>query len=340
MKKSLLIAAGLLTFGISAALTPKVNANGTFNVVAGQPGTISFTGSGTAQFNNSLGTNNSFQVGSSTNLGVNANVSSTNGYGVGSTADLQLAGSSQLQQVIGTSGTTSERIDTQAHEAASEYMSSWEVEFGVKADYASNGYASEREWQVAYDREYNSQYSSARESSQATASSNASSGTISGSFKTIEAGTAQASGNASDWGTAAESAAIVEVGAKADYAASGYESEAAWQSAYDQSYNAAYANASAASNRYSDSTVVVNGIGSDANVYVEGGSGETQGSNFNVDIGVLTTVNDNGDTISASTSSTDTASGSAGASLATSSFANQSTSSTASGFLQAFGAGS
>ena len=149
MKRSLLIAAGLITFGISGALAPKVNASGTFNVAAGTPGAITFSGSGTAQFNNSLGTNNSFQVGSSTNLGVNANVSSTNGYGVDAVSDLQLAGSTQLQQVIGTSGTTSERIDTQAHEAASQHMSSWEVEYGAKSDYASNGYASEREWQVA-----------------------------------------------------------------------------------------------------------------------------------------------------------------------------------------------
>jgi hypothetical protein len=98
--------------------------------------------------------------------------------------------------------------------------------------------------------------------------------------------------------------------------------EVEWQAEYDRSYNAAYANASAASNRYSDSTVNVTGIGSDASVNA------SDTSNFLVDItqsGV------------AATSSTSTANGSAGASLATSSFANQSSSSTASGFLQAFG---
>jgi hypothetical protein len=98
--------------------------------------------------------------------------------------------------------------------------------------------------------------------------------------------------------------------------------EAEWQAEYDRSYNAAYANASAASNRYSDSTVNVKGIGSDASVNA------SDTSNFLVDItqsGI------------AATSSTSTANGSAGASLATSSFANQSSSSTASGFLQAFG---
>ena len=51
-------------------------------------------------------------MGSSTNLGVNANVSSTIGYGVDAIKYLQLAGSTQLQQVIGTSGTASEKVDT------------------------------------------------------------------------------------------------------------------------------------------------------------------------------------------------------------------------------------
>ena len=329
MKKNLLIAAGLITFGISGALTTKVDANEMFNVVAGTPGTIQFSGSGTAQFNNSLGTNNSFQVGSSTNLGVNANVSSTNGYSVAATGDLQLAGSTQLQQVIGTSGTSSERIDTQAHEYASEAMRSWETTYGAKSEWESNGYESEREWQRSWDREYNTQYSASRESSQSRSNTNGSDGTISGSFRTIEAGTARSSGNATDWGSSAEVAASAEYGASwQEVDGTGVDSEgrteADWQVGYDRSYNAAYANASAASNRYSDSTVDVAGIGSDANVFAK------EGSSFLVDVAVIT---------GGSSSSTDTASGSSGASLATSSFANQSSSSTASGFLQAFGSG-
>ena len=327
MKKNLFVAAGLIAFGISGALTTKVNAND-FDVDALTPGSITFTGSGTAQFNNSLGTNNSFQVGSSTNLGVNANVSSTNGYGVDAIGDLQLAGSTQLQQVIGTSGTASEKVDTQAHDTATDYMRSWEGTNGAKSDYASNGYSSEREWQRAYDREYNTAYSNARSSTQSATSSNASDGTISGSFRTIEAGTARSSGNSTDWSSAAESEAIATYGSawvedsnNVGFDANG-RTKSEWQSDYDQSYNAAYANASASSNRYSDSVVDVAGIGSDANVFAE------QGSSFKVDVDVIT---------GGSTSSTDTASGSAGASLATSSFANQSSSSTASGFLQAFG---
>ena len=342
MKKALLIAAGLITFGVSGTLTTKVNASPAathdFDVNAGTPGTLTFSGSGTAQFNNSLGTNNSFQVGSSTNLGVNANVSSTNGYGVDALGDLQLAGSTQLQQVIGTSGTASQKVDTQAHETASDYMRSWENTHGSRSTYDNTRYSSEREWQRAYDREYNTQYSSARESTQSAASSNSSDGTISGSFRTIEAGTARSSGDSTDWASSATTAANDEVGVWAEVGTTGVDAsgrtKSQWQSAYDSSYNSAYANASAASNRYSDSTVNVTGIGSDANVYVQGGTGSVTGSNFNVDIGVLTDGSGN----SLSSSSTDTASGSAGASLATSSFANQSSSSTASGFLQAFGA--
>ena len=327
MKKNLLMVAGLFAFTISGTLTTKVNAND-FEVDAQIPGDVNFTGSGTAQFNNSLGTNNSFQVGSSTNLGVNANVSSTNGYGVDAIGDLQLAGSTQLQQVIGTSGTASEKVDTQAHDTASNHMRSWENTHGAKSDYANNNYTSEREWQRAYDREYNTAYSNARSSTQSATSSNASDGTISGSFRTIEAGTARSSGNSTDWASSAETAAISDHGsAWAEVGSTGVDadgrSKSQWQAAYDSSYNAAYANASAASNRYSDSVVDVAGIGSDANVYAQ------EGSSFKVDVGVIT---------DGSTSSTDTASGSAGASLATSSFANQSSSSTASGFLQAFGA--
>ena len=70
--------------------------------------------------------------------------------------------------------------------------------------------------------------------------------------------------------------------------------EAEWQVEYDRSYNSAYANASAASNRYSDSTVNVTGIGSDATVLA------SETSNFLVDI-----------TQQTATSSTSTANGSA-----------------------------
>ncbi len=76
MRKSLLVAASLFTAATSATTFAEIaKASPQFKVTAASPGSIDFTGSGTAQFNNSIGTNNSFQVGSSTNLGVNASAS-------------------------------------------------------------------------------------------------------------------------------------------------------------------------------------------------------------------------------------------------------------------------
>ena len=330
MKKSLLVAASLLSFGVASTLTSTSKAEDMFQVVAASPGTINFSGSGTAQFNNSLGTNNSFQVGSSTNLGVNASVSSTTGYSVDSTADLGLAANTTLNQVIGTSGARSESSQerVRAHETARQAMSSWEAEYGASWEYGnSSGYNSAADWQAGYDAEYERQYNTARSSSVSneSSSSSANDGTISGSFRTVEAGTARASGNASDWDASATTEASAKWGADYESRGSNYSamSEAEWQVEYDRSYNSAYASASAASNRYSDSTVNVTGIGSDATVIA------SDASNFLVDIGQNSDANP--------TSSTSTANGSAGASLATSSFANQSSSSTASGFLQAFG---
>jgi hypothetical protein len=70
--------------------------------------------------------------------------------------------------------------------------------------------------------------------------------------------------------------------------------------------------------------VTVNGIGSDAAITA------AESSKFDVQIAQNSGM---------SFGSTATANGSSGASLATSSFANQSNSSTASGFMQAFGGG-
>ena len=103
MKRNLLVAASLLGAVASISIT-RAEASPQFSVTAATPGAIQFSGSGTAQFNNSVGTNNSFQVGSSTNLGVNASTSSTPEYGVASKANLSLAGTSTLKQILGTSG--------------------------------------------------------------------------------------------------------------------------------------------------------------------------------------------------------------------------------------------
>ena len=73
-----------------------------FNIQTPGAGMINFSGTGTANFNQSLGTSNSFNVGTSTNLGVNASASSTEDYTAVGSAELDLAGTSRLQQTIGT----------------------------------------------------------------------------------------------------------------------------------------------------------------------------------------------------------------------------------------------
>ena len=130
-----------------------------FSVTAGTAGAILFQGDGTAQFNNSVGTNNSFQVGSSTNLGVNASASSTAEYGVNAGASLDMGAASTMKQVIGTSGQNAAKTSTAtaAHEVARSAMSSTEI--GVEWDRDTNGrWSSEGAWKVDYDREYNPAY--------------------------------------------------------------------------------------------------------------------------------------------------------------------------------------
>jgi len=131
MKKALLVAASLITTASAVTTGEAVKASPQFVLQQNSAGNLIFQGVGTAQYNNSIGTNNSFQVGSSTNLGVNASTSSTPEYAVQSHAKLDLAGSSTLSQVIGTSGasqnTTAEQIaaityaDTHAKTEANSY---------------------------------------------------------------------------------------------------------------------------------------------------------------------------------------------------------------------------
>ena len=257
MKRRLFIAASL--FGTIASFSvSRAEASPQFTVTAASPGAIQFAGSGTAQFNNSIGTNNSFQVGSSTNLGVNASTSSTPEYGVSSKANLSLAGTSTLKQVLGTSGKEN------------------------------------------------------------------AGGQISGDFSTVERGSAETRGSMADWASSASASAEAKYGV--DYESNSgnfqYNNEHEWQADYDREYNRAYGAAAAGATRDSYSDVTVYGIGSDAAVTA------SDKSVFSVEI-----TSNSGD----GAGSTATANGSAGSSLATSSFANQSQSSTASGFMQAFG---
>ena len=101
MKRSLIVAA-LLTASPLLASAAKAEPLQMFNITAPAAGVVTFGGTGTASFNQSLGTNNAINVGSSTNLGVNASASSSKDYTSSGTAHLQLQDSSTLQQTIGT----------------------------------------------------------------------------------------------------------------------------------------------------------------------------------------------------------------------------------------------
>ena len=97
----------MLLAALSAAIATPAMAQGDpgkmFMINAVTPGVVSFSGEGTAQFNNSSSTANSLSVGSATQFGVNASASATADYMVDANALLQLGTGAQLQQTIGTS---------------------------------------------------------------------------------------------------------------------------------------------------------------------------------------------------------------------------------------------
>jgi len=334
MRSNLIIVAGLTAIG-AIGIAPPARAD--FSINAGQPGTVTFSGQGTAQFNNSLGSNNSFQVGSSTNLGVNASSSSTPEYGVVATAQLDLGSASRLTQVIGTSGNdaTNSRTHERAHTSTRDSMreAGWGASWNRDTSSGSSGdgktYSTEAEWNAGYKAAYQAKYENAYKATSAQVTAVGSEGTISGTFKTVETGRSTISGNSGDWESAAQTAVDVEHGATFDTRKDvTVTSESAWNAARSSSYDTAYANAAANSNRTSDSTVEVKGIGSDASLSVQ------ESSTFKVEVkGTPAADLPSGFTAN----STATANGAAGSSLSTSSFANQSNAATASGFIQAFG---
>ena len=115
-----------------------------FMINAVTPGVVSFSGEGTATFNNSSSTSNAFSVGSNTSFGVNASAASTNDYMVDANALLQLSGESQLKQVLGTSSSAANlsEVATSALAAASASATTQaDTEFGGSfSDYvAKNG---------------------------------------------------------------------------------------------------------------------------------------------------------------------------------------------------------
>jgi len=375
-----------------------------FLINAVTPGVVSFSGEGTAQFNNSSSTNNAFSVGSSTNFGVNASVSSTSDYLVDANALFKLSGASQLQQTIGTS---SSAANTQAASEASakaadtiatsrtesQFGQDWndfKARAGDPANVSTaglenpNGGASIKteEAYKAARSDYNQKqmteaFSSVTEAATSASSSGASgNGIIEGNFTTTnksssqigatasgtsgntatatqkaddafgtnyeeyqktflsyagsngkldtagEFGAAKAAGLQFSVNTSGEGVALSNTatgGAKSEYATKKQEKI---DSVFSELQNAAASSGSAESE--STAVVQVKGVGSIANLNASGDSA------FSVDVATRlrnSVPETNG-----------TANGSAGGNLATSSFANQSNTTSASAFMQAFGA--
>ena len=395
MKRRLSFLAAVVAATATTPALAQADPGKMFLINAVTPGVVSFSGEGTAQFNNSSSTANAFSVGSSTNFGVNASASSTNDYMVDSNALLQLSGTSQLQQTIGTSSSAANTMA--ASEAASKAADSianrtTTSEFGQNwADYVGqNGgsvsstgavsnlsstaeYKNENAYNAARKDFYNEQmteaYSNVTTASTQSSSQGASGqGIIRGEFittnsnKTDVGATAgsSASNTASAVATAneafgssyeeynnkfasfagsngriststevaaAKAAGVVwdETSANSGSKLSNSDWSSKRQEKVDSLYSALQlASASQGSvNTDSQATVTVTGVGSIATL------NSSDQSAFNVDVATRlrnSIPETNG-----------TANGSAGGNLATSSFANQSNTLSASAFIQAFG---
>ena len=152
MKRPLLLAAVLAAAPLMTG-TAKAEPVQMFNILTPSAGVVNFSGSGTAQFNNSLGTSNNVNLGSNTNVGVNASASSTSDYTSSGYAQLDLDGSSRMQQTIGTATqafntvTAAESASRSAHTSAFEKAnsSSYGVEYTSSYDVT---YAREAGWEV------------------------------------------------------------------------------------------------------------------------------------------------------------------------------------------------
>ena len=85
----------LLLGGALAMATPlaaKAETVTLFQVNTAQPGVMDFKGLGTATYSNSTGTSNAINLGSTTNLGINANVATSTEYAGTASANLSLTG--------------------------------------------------------------------------------------------------------------------------------------------------------------------------------------------------------------------------------------------------------
>jgi hypothetical protein len=363
-----------------------------FSITTADPQNIDFKGTGTANFNNSTGTANNFNVGSSTNLGVNGSINATRDYSGTSDGTLQLAGTSVMQQTIGTSGnaanvqaasqaaglaaftSANQFAKEQAEDAAlSSYGSSY-VDGTVYQDVDGNtvAVANTEQWEAAkesfYQATFNTKYQEryaadyqttlgasqlVESSSSSSSSANTQNGVISGDFKTTNSGASGSTSSHKDWLEDARDAADALYGSSyTDMAANGsataaqkaaITTEAEWRTAWDAAYDSSYDDSQSAQWNESESLVTVTGVGNIANVNAAGSSSFTVRltprdiptyseqvtalAGGNVTAQPIIFPDENG-----------SASGSSGANLATSSYANQSNNQSASAFIQAFAA--
>lgn len=387
----------LLLAAISATVATPALAQGDpgkmFMINAVTPGVVSFSGEGTAQFNNSASTANSFSVGSATQFGVNASASATADYMVDANALLQLGAGAQLQQTIGTSSSAantmaaSEAAATAASTIANqktteEFGQSWKdytarngATTSTTGAVTSGADALDFKTEAAYDANKKSfldkqtQEAYANTTTTATASSQngaSGNGIISGEFITSNKSTTQIGATAgitaentqkattaadeafgtshSEYtgkfqsiagtdgiiGTEAEKLKASALGIKFNEGTGGALSNTEWSSAKTSFSDSTFsslarsaASAGTASNE-SNATVTVTGVGSIATLNASSDSA------FNVDVAtrIRNQIMENNAT----------ANGSAGGSLNTVSMANQSNSTSASAFMQAFGA--
>jgi len=376
MKRPLLLAAAISTSLQMAAFAQTVNTGSNDSGMSGQtqrmfiinsvtPGALTFSGTGTANFNNSVGTSNQFNVGSNTNLGVSASVSATKEFDGQALANFAVTDGTSLMQANGTASQAANQVAVMEQASSSARTiansSEWGSSFDQSRSYGGRaaGQTTETQWKAGWESTYKTAYETASRSSNSVANTSDSSGIISGSFITRENANSKLSQSSSiaDVVTAASSYADSEVsrtfGTSNSTTASSTTSQPTWwrksssewesarssQDTVNQEYNTQKAaareelfskgaQAAAASvATVSDSQVKVTGLGAIATVNT------ANTTNFKVDLDRLTGVTQ--------VESTATANGSANSSLGTTSFATQTNQRTASAFMQAFaGSGS
>ena len=340
-----------------------------FIINAANAGALTFSGVGTANFNNSIGENNQFVVGSSTNLGVSAQLSSTPEFDAVAKANLALTGDSSLMQ---TNGTASQAANAQAASSAaasSALQTSLEMtdqKFGSTLEefktanssttpgawwmeYISGPTSAETVTSAQYEEakeafkseKYSEAYSSAINSASSSSSGNNQNGVISGNFVSSSNSASQLAQTVSQ--EQVFTAAATSAAASADERFGGrYDDMSPWSTGQGWASEEAWSNAKAEYQSTLTKTFSDSGQQS-----AQAGLTSNDTSNVTVTgLGAIATVNSK-DTSAflvdlsrltniTQSNSTATASGSANSSLATNSFASQSRAETASAFMQAF----